>query len=456
MPGLGRYRGRKVGVLGLARSGLAAARALAAAGAVVLAYDDDGAKLEASGLTGGRPDDVAELALLVPSPGVPLTHPAPHPVIAAAQAAGVPVVGDVQLFVDGLGPANRLIGVTGTNGKSTTSALIHHLLQHAGVRAVLGGNIGRAVFDLGVLPHETALVLELSSYQLDLCQDLRPDVAVWLNMAPDHLDRHGDMDGYLRAKRRLFDQQRPEGIAVVGTDDPLSRAVHAGLVAAGRDARAVAVTHPVEKGAFVRDGVLHEAAAGEAVPVLDLRPLPTLRGAHNHQNAAAAYAALRALGLKGESIVRGFATFPGLPHRMEEVARIGGVRLVNDSKATNPDAAMRSLGAFENVFWIAGGRAKPGGFCDLRPHLGAVRRAFLIGEAAPLIARDLGGLVPCVAAGTLEAALDAALDAASGLGEVTVLLAPACASFDQFRSFEHRGDAFRALARAAAGRAQGA
>ena len=454
MPGLDRYRGQRVGVLGLARSGLAAARALQEAGAAVLAYDDDAASVAASGLKAGRRDEVASLSLLVPSPGVPFTHPAPHPLIQAAQHAGVPILGDVQLFADTLEPGQRLVGVTGTNGKSTTSALIHHLLRQAGVDAALGGNIGRAVFDLGPLPPESVVVLELSSYQLDLCQDLQADVAVWLNLAPDHLDRHGDIQGYVQAKRRLLDQQGPGGIAVVGVDDPVSREVQAGLAAAGHDTRAVSALQPVERGAFVEDGILHEAGVGPVPrPVLDLRPLPTLKGAHNHQNAAAAYAALRALGLPGEAALLGFASFPGLPHRMEEVASVGGVRLVNDSKATNPDAAARSLGAFANILWIAGGRAKPGGFADLRPHMGAVRHAFLIGEAAPEIARDLGDLVSCTDAGTLEAALRTALEAAAGMEEATVLLAPACASFDQFKSFEHRGDAFRALARAAAGEA---
>jgi UDP-N-acetylmuramoylalanine--D-glutamate ligase len=451
---LDRFRGRRVGVLGLARSGLAATRALQAVGATVLVWDDDPAALARHPeLAPGRPADVAGLAALVVSPGVPLTHPAPHPLIEAARAAKVPLTCDIELFCDGLGP-RPLVAVTGTNGKSTTSALCHHLLVAAGRDAVLGGNIGVPALDLDPGPSDRVVVLETSSFQLDLCTRLRPRVACWLNLTPDHLDRHGDVAGYVAAKMRIFRNQRDGDTAVIGVDDAPSRTVAAGL----RGPRVIAVStrEAIAPGVYVRDGVLIDASDGAAREVVDLSALPTLPGRHNQQNAAVAFAALRALGLHADAIVPGLATFPGLPHRLEEVARGAGVRWINDSKATNPEAAARALGSFRNIYWIAGGRAKPGGFRDLRPHLGSVRAAFLIGEAAAAMAGDLGDLAPMTVVGTLEAAVTAAARAATadGHGDAVVLLAPACASFDQFRSYEHRGDVFRRLARMqASGRA---
>lgn len=465
MRGLDRFRGERVGVLGMARSGLAAARALRAAGALVTAYDDRPEALAraaaALGVPAGRAGDVGDLSLLLASPGVPLTHPRPHPLVAAAQAAGVPVRGDVDLFAEAAAP-RPVVGVTGTNGKSTTTALLHHLLASAGVDAVRGGNIGEPVFDLDLGSPGRVLVLELSSYQLDLADDrLRCRVAVWLNLSPDHLDRHGDLAGYVRAKRRILAGQREGDAAVVGVDDAPSRDVADGLAAAGRRVLRISAGAVPDGGVGVRDGILAdgtESGGRAARDVLDLRPLDRLRGRHNHQNAAAAYAAARALGLGPDEAARGFATFAGLPHRLEEVARAGGVAFVNDSKATNPDATARALESFADVFWIAGGRPKPGGFAGLRPHLGSVRRAYLIGEAAEEIARDVGDLVPVERSGTLDVAVAAATEAAaaSGLPGAAVLLAPACASFDQFASFEARGDAFRAFAaRAAAGAVAG-
>lgn len=447
LAGLDRFRGRRVGVLGLARSGVAATRALQAAGATVLAWDDDPAVLARHPeLASGRPTDVAGLAALVVSPGVPLTHPTPHPLIAAARTAKIPLTCDVELFCDSLGP-RPLVAVTGTNGKSTTSALCHHLLVTAGRDAILGGNIGVPALDLDPGPRDRVVVLEMSSFQLDLCSRLRPRVACWLNLTPDHLDRHGDLAGYVAAKRRIFRNQRDGDTAVIGVDDAPSRAVAADLH--GPRVITVSTSEPRAQGVYVRDGVLIDASDGPAREVADLGRLPTLPGRHNQQNAAVAFAALRALGLRADEIVPGLATFPGLPHRLEEVARGGGVRWINDSKATNTEAAARALGSFRDVYWIAGGRAKPGGFRDLRPHLASVRAAFLIGEAAAAIAGDLGDLVPMTAVGTLEAAVTAAARAAAadGCGDAVVLLAPACASFDQFRSYEHRGDMFRRLAR---------
>ncbi len=442
MTGLDRFAGSKVGVLGMARSGIAVARVLAAAGARVLAWDDRAEALRGLDLAAGTATDIPDLALLVASPGVPLTHPAPHAVIAAAQAAGVPVTCDIDLFCRDVAPEN-IVAVTGTNGKSTTTALIHHLLVQAGQDAVLGGNIGVPVFDL---PAASRYVLELSSYQLDLCTSFHPGIAVWSNLTPDHLDRHGDLEGYIAAKRRIFALQQPSDWAVVGVDDGPSAAVAQGLKA--RTLR-VSIGHAVEgEGLSVIDGVLHERLDGVSRAIGRIDGFSGLRGRHNQQNAALAYGVGRALGIAPETLLAGLAGFSGLAHRMEEVARTGRVIWVNDSKATNPDSATKSLDSFADVFWIAGGKPKPGGFASLRPFMRNVRGAFLIGQAADEIAADLGDLVPVRRCGTLEQAMAEAGEAAlaSGRDPAVVLLAPACASFDQFRSFEHRGEVFRSLA----------
>lgn len=448
---LHRFHDRRVGVLGLARSGLAVARALRAGGADVVAWDDDPAALQRAmelGAWPGEADDLAELAALIVSPGVPTSLPEPHPLVAAARTQGVPITGDVDLFAEVAAP-RPIVGITGTNGKSTTSALVHHLLLAAGRPAQLGGNIGRPVFDLVLGGPEETIVLELSSFQLELAQRLACRVAVWLNLTPDHLDRHGDLEGYAAAKRRIFELQEADGRAVIGIDDPISAALAETLARQGRVPLRVSVGRVPEGGVGVVEGQLVDALEGEARRVADLRGLRALRGAHNQQNAAAAYAALRALGLDPAAATAGLASFTGLPHRMEEVGRVGRVTLVNDSKATNPDAATKSLGAFESVYWIAGGRAGPGGFAALAPFMARVRRGFLIGEAAEAIAAELGRLAPLERSGTLEAALDAALAAATAAGEeAVVLLAPACKSFDQFKSYEQRGDVFRELVRA--------
>jgi UDP-N-acetylmuramoylalanine--D-glutamate ligase len=437
--------GRMVGVLGLARSGRAAMRWLAARGAIPVAFDDAPEVLREAAERGERVGSAAEigaLAALLPSPGVPLTHP----LVSAARQAGVALWSDVDLFTATLAP-RRLVGVTGTNGKSTTSALIHHLLTAAGRPAVLGGNIGLPVLDLDPGPADAVIVLELSSFQLELCRSTGCDVAVWLNLSPDHLDRHGDMDGYAAAKRRIFANPPAGAVAVIGVDDLPSRGEAERLESAG-DRRVVRVSAlgRVPGGVGVVEHRLVEDGVGV---VADLAGIAALRGAHNGQNAAAAYAAVRALGLSPEAAVRGLASFPGLPHRMQEVHSEAGALWIDDSKATNPDSAARSLGAFREIVWIAGGRAKPGGFRSLRPHLGGVRRALLIGEAAAEIERDLGDLVPCRQLGTLAAAVaEARREIARADGApLVVLLAPACASFDQFRDYAERGRRFAELAR---------
>lgn len=451
MVAIGQLRGSRVGILGFARSGEALARALGKIGAHVLVFDDgEAARARArdAGFAVGGMEDALSLDLLVPSPGVPLRFPQPHPLVAAARAAGVPVTGDIQLFADSR-PDLRLVGVTGSNGKSTTAALLHHLLVGCGVPALLGGNIGTPVFALEA-PGGATVVLELSSFQLDLCDSLRTAVGVWLNLSPDHLDRHGSLEGYVAAKRRLFDQQSADAAAVIAVDDPVSRAVADGLEAAGR--RPVRVSGALPEGVDVgiADGVLVDRLDG-TLRRYTLEGRLRLRGAHNFQNVAAAFAAARLLGCGPDAILAALGGFPGLPHRMEEVARIDGVLFVNDSKATNPDAAARSLASFGSVHWIAGGRPKPGGFAGLLDATRAVRAGYFIGEAEEELVRTFEGRFPVHRCGTLGAALERAFAAAraDGAGAV-VLLAPACASFDQFRDFEERGDRFRELIRALA------
>lgn len=446
-PALAAWKGRPVGVIGLARSGLAVIGALIEAGAMPVAFDDRPEALAAAldrGARAGTLADVPGLDLLVASPGVPFTHPEPHPVFEAAKAAGVEIVGDIELFcrTHATGP---IVGVTGTNGKSTTSALIHHLLEAAGVPALLGGNIGKAVFELSPAADQPFIV-ELSSFQLDLVSRFRPKVAVWLNLTPDHLDRHGSLEGYVAAKKRIFMNQSEDDVAVIGIDDAISARLADERAAAGSRVTRVRVGEATGQGVFALDGRIHDPAIGPD-PVVDLAGIASLRGAHNWQNAAAAYAALRGLGMAPERIVPGFASFKGLPHRMEEVRRFGKLRFVNDSKATNPDSATRSLAAFENIFWIAGGKPKPGGFAGLYPYLANVRHGYFIGDAAAEMVAAFESKIPTTSAGALEQALTTAFDDARASGlEATILLAPACASFDQFTSYEARGQRFRELA----------
>ncbi len=460
---LSMFRDHRFAVLGLGRSGLAAARALAAGGASVIAWDDDPARrAEAADL--GLPvgdllaavadDSPAVPEALVLSPGIPHTHPAPHPVAARMRWLGRPVIGDVELLARAL-PAARVIGITGTNGKSTTTALVGHLFAAAGVPAVVGGNLGPPVLGLDPPPPDGWLVLELSSYQLELTFSLACAVAVLLNVTPDHLDRHGGLDGYIHAKTLIF--RAAPGVpqtAVVGVDDPPSRAIADRLAGDGafRVVR-VSVTQITADGVpaagvYVRDGRLVDATGVEPVVVGDLTGAANLPGAHNRQNAAAAYAAAVAAGIAPKSAAAALLTFPGLAHRQQTVAVIDGVRFVNDSKATNADAAATALASHRDIYWILGGRAKVGGLDGLEDRLGAVRRAFVIGEAATDFARWLVGRVPVEIAGTLEravriAAAAARTDRAAGAApNATVLLSPACASFDQFASFEARGQAF--------------
>jgi UDP-N-acetylmuramoylalanine--D-glutamate ligase len=413
----------------------------------VFVWDDKEAARNAAEELGGQVADIHDwpwsgLESLVLSPGVPLTHPKPHPIVEMAREAGVEIICDIELLWRETEGMARFVAVTGTNGKSTTTALLGHVLAVAGPVSV-GGNIGRGALDLEPPGENRTYVLEMSSYQLDLTRRFRPDVGVWLNLTPDHLDRHGDIRGYVKAKARMFVNMNPEDTAVVGIDEPAMQVVAAALMRQGRP-QVITVSVGRNKGAtlFVdSEGTLFEGEKRET----SFASLPTLRGLHNWQNAAVAWSAAKALGLYGGIILSAMESFPGLAHRMEVLTRRGPVLFVNDSKATNADATAKALATFDPVYWIAGGQAKEGGIVGLRDYFPRIAKAYLIGTAADEFSQVLARKVPHVIAGDLDTAVrmaaeDAAID---GRPEPTVLLSPACASFDQFTDFEARGEAFR-------------
>ena len=465
------FEGKTVAVFGLARTGLAAARALLAGGAEVAVWDD-----RAQGLAAAQAEglEIVDLSMaewsgfdaLMLSPGVPLTHPEPHWTVRRAREAGVEILGDIELFARtvNLAPAHkrpRVIAVTGTNGKSTTTALIGHLCAHSGRDTRIGGNIGVGVLDLPDMHGGAVYVLELSSYQLDLTTSLKPDVSVLLNISPDHLERHGGMEGYVAAKRRVLLNQGAGDTAVIGVDDPWGQRLCTEVKAANRRTIVpVSASKAIGRGVYALQGVLYDATGERAVQVVDLNRARSLPGRHNWQNAAAAYAAVRGLGAPVSEIAEGLLSFPGLAHRMETVAHVRGVRFVNDSKATNSDAARQALSSYPRVYWIAGGRAKDGGIESLADLFPRIARAYLIGEAAPAFGLALEGRAPHLECGDLQSAVNQAFEDARASGEGgVVLLSPACASFDQFTDFEARGEAFRssvlALAEAQAAGAPG-
>jgi len=450
------YQGRRVAVFGLGRTGLTAARALAAGGARPVLWDDNAASREAAAAEGFTVEDLSTadwsaIPALVLSPGAPLTHPEPHWSVLKARAAGAEVLGDIELFARAVNaaPAHKrpkVVGITGTNGKSTTTALTAHVLNHAGRDAKAGGNIGLGVLNMEDMHGGAVYVLELSSYQLDLTQSLKPDAAVLLNMSPDHLERHGGMEGYVAAKRRVFMNQKPGDTAIVGVDDPFCQRICTELVAANhRPIWPISSGRAMGRGVYALSGILYDGTADRVVEVADLTRAQALPGRHNWQNAAAAYAVARSLGVPWEVVVEGLMTFPGLAHRMETVGQVGAVRFVNDSKATNAEAARQAMSSYSKFYWIAGGQPKAGGISGLTDLLPRVARAYLIGEAAPEFARALDGKADYQMSGDIETAVAAAYaDAARTGHEAVVLLSPACASQDQFKDFEARGEAFRA------------
>ena len=422
------FAGKHYAVLGLARSGAAAVRALLAGGARVTAWDNDVVKCEvlldevgreALAITDLEVIDLGDVDALVVSPGVPLNR---HPLAAKARAAGVPIIGDIELFAEGRAdlPAHKVVGITGTNGKSTTTALVHHILDTAGIPARMGGNIGLPILAQEPLPEGGVYVLELSSYQIDLTQTLDCDVAVLLNVTPDHLDRYDGFEGYAASKARLFAMQSPAHLAVVDYE------------------------------AEAELGVLDGAPAGLNVRFIDGVPLPgeqarwpSLQGPHNEQNAKAAVAVAEALNVPADAIERALESFTGLPHRMERIATLNGVAWINDSKATNPESAAPALAAFPRIHWIVGGKAKGDDLDACAPYFDHVARAYTIGDSGPRFAAVLRGHMPVAEVETLERAVKLAAQEAER-GDV-VLLSPAAASFDQFTDFEHRGQVFRAL-----------
>ncbi len=442
---------RSYAVLGLARSGLSAARALTDSGATVLAWDDKQASREqakAAGVTLRALDGIAWEGIegLVLSPGIPHSFPEPHPVCAAAQAAGVALISDIELLAQA-SPQARFVGITGTNGKSTTTALIGHLLAQANAEVAVGGNLGRAVLTLPTLGEGGIYVLELSSYQLELIHSLTCNVALLLNITADHLDRHGGFEGYIAAKKRIFHNQGAEHTAIVGVDEEPGRQIADALE---QDSPARVLRLSVERrlpgGLYLHECWLVDDSAGKAERLIEIASLPRLPGRHNAQNIAAAYAACRALGIEREALLAALASFPGLAHRQELVAEQHGIRFVNDSKATNGEAAAKALSSYDAIYWIAGGRAKEGGISGLEPHFPRIRHAFLIGEAQQDFARVLAGKVMADCCGEMATAVRSAAKAArkDGVKGAVVLLSPACASFDQYPDFEARGEAFRA------------
>jgi UDP-N-acetylmuramoylalanine--D-glutamate ligase len=450
------FKGRDVAVFGLARTGLAAARALAAGGARVHAWDDSDvsrANAEAQGVTVSdiNSRDWRSFAALILSPGVPLTFPEPHRVVTLAQAVGVPIMSDIELFARAVNalPATqrpKLVGVTGTNGKSTTSALIAHILKEAGKDLRLGGNIGAAMLEQPPLHAGAYYVIELSSYQLDITSSLRLDVAVWLNTTPDHLDRHGDMASYVAAKKRIFLNQGAADWAVIGVDDAYCAQICTELTrSAVQHVAPISSGQSLGRGVSAIGGKIVDGLSGRAEIAAELTQAPALAGKHNAQNAAAAYAATRALGVDPRVIASAFVSFAGLPHRLERVGTIEGVRFVNDSKATNANAAAQALAVYPRLYWIAGGVAKEGGIDELEPFFPRIAKAYLIGQSAGDFSDTLRGKVAVTMAGNLEAAVKLAFNDARASGEPhpVVLLSPACASFDQFKSYEHRGDEFK-------------
>ena len=425
------FAGRRYAVLGLARSGLATVEALVASGAGVTAWDErEDARDEAMALGAdiGNPleIDLVGFAGVVVSPGVPLNR---HPIAAHAREAHVPVIGDIELFAEAEGdlPPHRTVGITGTNGKSTVTALVTHMLESAGVPTLMGGNIGLPILSREPLPEGGVYVLELSSYQIDLSHSLACDIALLTNLSPDHLDRYDGFAGYTASKARLFSLQHRDQVAIVAVDDDPSKMI------------ASRINHRLHR------------VSGKDVDPVDQARWPALQGPHNAQNAVCAIAVCRVLGLDDEQIERGLATYKSLPHRMELVGEADGVRWFNDSKATNAASAAPALAAFppapdQRLHWIAGGQAKGDGLAACRPWFGHVKRAYLIGEAMAAFAAEIGDACPVEKSGDLATAVKQAAAAAKA-GDI-VLLSPACASFDQFKDYEQRGDAFRAAVQA--------
>ena len=457
MISVGAFSGKTVAVMGLGKSGLSAAEALAASGAHVWAWDDsadnrDSAAESGVMLTDIYQEDWGDIETLVLSPGIPGFFPSPHPIAEKARENGCEIICDVDLLARSNSEA-QFVGITGSNGKSTTTALIGHVLSHAGFEAAVGGNIGEPVMRLDALGSTGAYVLELSSYQLERVPRLQLDVAVLLNICPDHLDRHGGMSGYVAAKKSIFERVVQGGKAIIGMDDQTCRGISLELMVNStlsiQDIIPISANGRVPGGVFIDGTILVDDLESRQTPIVDLAKMQNLSGRHNWQNSAAAYASARIMGVRGAVIADALSTFSGLPHRQEIVRVIGNVRFINDSKATNSEATAKALASYENIFWIVGGQFKENSVDILSGALSTVRHAYLIGDCQDLFEEGLNGKVPLTRSGDIETAVHQASQAALTYGEpAEVLLSPACASFDQFASFESRGAAFRDLVEA--------
>jgi len=455
------FAGKTVAVFGLGGSGLACCHALRAGGAEVVAGDDGADRLAEAEKAGFRTADLRKVpwtnfAALVLAPGVPLTHPAPHWSVWMAREAGVEVIGDIELFCRERrrhAPDAPFVAITGTNGKSTTTALIAHLMRFAGYDTQMGGNIGTAILSLEPPRRGRVHVVEMSSFQIDLTPSLDPSVGILLNVSEDHIDRHGTLDNYAAIKERLVAGVQVQGTAIVGVDDIFSRNAADRLARNGKRVVRVSVKNPLADGVYVEHETIVRADGGARSEIARIGGIGSLRGLHNAQNAACASACAVALGISLDVLQKGLRSFPGLAHRMEQVGRKDNVLFVNDSKGTNADASAHGLSSFADIFWIAGGKPKQGGIASLTEFFPRIRKAYLIGEAAKEFSETLGDRVPHEMSETLDVAVEsAARDAeASGLADAIVLLSPACASYDQFRNFEIRGARFRELVQALPG-----
>jgi UDP-N-acetylmuramoylalanine--D-glutamate ligase len=444
--------GKNVALFGLGGSGIATAKALMAGGANVIAWDDQADKIKAAQAQGIPIDDLhmidwSTLSCFVLAPGVPLTHPQPHWSVGLATISNTPVLGDIELFClerAHTAPNSPFVAITGTNGKSTTTALISHILREAGCDVQMGGNIGTAILSLEPASMKKVHVVECSSFQIDLAPSLNPSVGVQLNLSPDHLDRHGSLENYAQIKERLL---QGATLAVVGVDDAHSEAMATRAQERGQRLVRISDHQILDEGIYAQGTILYRAQNGARSQLIDLKSIRSLRGQHNAQNACAAWAACSALAITDDDIAKGMASFGGLAHRMEDLRQIGLVSFINDSKGTNADSTQKALASFKHTFWIVGGKAKEGGIAALEPYFSNVTRAYLIGESSDAFAKTLEGKVPYTKCGTMDkAVIKAAADAlASGHKDAVVLLSPACASYDQYPNFEVRGDHFRTL-----------
>jgi UDP-N-acetylmuramoylalanine--D-glutamate ligase len=445
------FAGKTVAVFGLGGSGLATCHALIAGGADVIAFDDDAKKVAQAGdakvaTADLRGIDWSKVSALVLTPGVPLTHPEPHWSARLAQDAGVEVIGDIELFCRERrrhAPDAPFVAITGTNGKSTTTALIAHLLRHAGRDVQMGGNIGVPVLQLAPPAPQRHYVIECSSYQIDLSPSIDPTVGIMLNVTPDHIDRHGTIEHYAAVKSRVLGRAK---FRIIGVDDDYGRDMAKNLAAMQRKIIPISIKGIVPHGYVGGERNIYRTGASEAEDIADLSGIGSLRGSHNMQNAVAAIAACSALGVDDATLQDGLRSFPGLAHRMEQIGTKGTVLFINDSKATNADSAAKALASFDGIYWIAGGKPKEGGITSLAEFFPRIRKAYLIGESAQNFATTLAGRIPNEVVGTLDAAVAAAARDAQASGKPgVVLLSPACASFDQFPNFEVRGERFRQL-----------